>query len=112
MSKEKHNRKEMVLMIDSSVKTILNEDGLATIILPRFKNKLLIKLLVNEKRKNEIKLDLDELGTSVWNLIDGKRTIREILFDLEDVGKNQEQFEERTITFLAGLYRNKILREK
>lgn len=107
-----NNWKEMVLMVAPTVRTIYNEEGIATIITPRYKNRLLIKLLVNDKRKNEIKLDLDKIGTEIWNLIDGKRTVLDILKDSEKVGKEELQFQERTLKFLVGLYQNKIIINK
>ena len=109
MSENNTNWKEMVLSVSPAVRTILGENGLTTLIIPRFKNKLLIKLLVNKKRKNEIKIDLDELGTTAWNLIDGKRDIQNIIDDLRKTHPNQEQLEERTIQFLVGLYRRLIV---
>lgn len=113
MSKKTDNSewKEMVLMVAPAVRTIFNEKGLATVVFPRYKNKWLVKLLVNEKRKNEILLDFDELGTAVWKLINGKRTVVDILQELQEIGKNQPQFEERTVKFLSGLYHNKLLIE-
>ncbi|MCC8146109.1 MAG: PqqD family protein [Bacteroidales bacterium] len=111
MSKIKDNPdwREMVLMVSPTVRTIFNEEGLAILLFPRYKNKWMIRLFVNEKRKNEIRLDLDELGTAVWKLIDGKRTVKEILFELEEIGKTQPQFEERTVKFLAGLYHHRLV---
>ena len=109
MSENKPNWKEMVLTISPVVRTVFDENGLATLIVPRFKNKILIKLLVNEKRKNEIKIDLDELGTAVWNLIDGKRDIQNIVDDLRKTHPNQEQLEERTVQFLVGLYKRLVV---
>ena len=109
MSENKPNWKEMVLTVSPTVRAIFDEKELITLILPRFKNKLLIKLLVNEKRKNEIRIDLDELGTAVWNLIDGKRDVQNIVDDLRKTYPNQEQLEERTVQFLVGLYKHLVV---
>jgi len=106
---QENNWREMVPAVVATAGTIFHENGLASIVLPRYKNRWMIKLFVNEKRKNEIRLDLDELGTAVWQQINGENSVQNILNNLHEIGETEFQFEERVIQFLSNLYRDKII---
>ena len=56
----------------------LRESNLVTILAPRFKNGIFKKLFQPRLKKPFLKVDLDEIGSEVWLLCDGKRNIREI----------------------------------
>jgi Coenzyme PQQ synthesis protein D (PqqD). len=107
---EERNTLDVVPVINDGVVTIFNDDGLVTITCSRYKKAWQVKLFVSKKRKNEIKLDFDTNGSAVWKLIDGKRTVRQILAELEEVAQGQEQFPQRVGMFLQSLVQNDLIR--
>ncbi len=87
----------------------INDKGLVDILLPRFKNKWLQKLLL-KKRSPYFILHLDEIGTTVWLAIDGQNNVQQLC----DILKNKYNeklmsVEERTAKFIITLYQNGYL---
>ncbi len=56
----------------------LRESNLVTILAPRFRNGIFRKLFQPRLKKPFLKVDLDEIGSEVWLLCDGRRNIKEI----------------------------------
>ncbi len=113
MAEEKDiNTLELVPVVNDTVGTIFLDNGLVTITYPRYTKKWQIKLLLPKGRENKIKLDFDDNGSAVWKLINGQRTVKEILDTLSDLGKDQEQFKSRVVMFLQSLIQNEFIRIK
>ena len=89
------------------------EDGFVTLLMPRFRNNLMRRLV--EPRlapgRRRFKLKLDDIGTAVWLLIDGKRSAREIAGNLrERFGERIEnQCYERLGVFFQQLERGRFI---
>lgn len=84
-------------------------DGQIDILVPRFKNQFFQKL-IPKNRNNYIKANLDEMGSAVWELIDGKRTVKEIALVLEE--KFTEQISpayQRVAIFIQRMNANKFI---
>jgi len=105
-TKKEQNWLDMKPAIKPGISTEINEEGLAAIVFPRFKKAWMAKLFLPKNRKNEIRLQLDKHGTSVWTLINGENTVNDIFNALSDASKEEEQFEQRIILFLQNLYRS------
>lgn len=103
---EEQNWLDLKPKIKPGISTGINEKGLASIIIPRFSKAWMAKLLLPKSKKNEIRLQLDKHGTSVWNLINGENSVKDILDTLSDTAKEEDQFNDRIILFLQSLYRN------
>jgi hypothetical protein len=90
-----------------------SEDGFVTLLMPRFRNRFMRRLveprLAPERRR--FKLKLDDIGTEVWLLIDGKRSVRDIAQSLrERFGERIEnQCYERLGTFFQQLERGRFI---
>jgi len=81
------------------------DDGLVTVFIPKFKNKYLIKFLVPSWKSPEFRIKLDELGSAVWQSIDGRKTVERICEELsERMGDKIHPAEERVTKFLSTLY--------
>ena len=106
MTKKEQNWLDMKPAIKPGISTEINDEGLAAIVFPRFKKAWTAKLFLPKNRKNEIRLQLDKHGTSVWTLLNGENTVDDILNALSNVSKEEEQFEQRIILFLQNLYRS------
>ena len=71
------------------------------------KKKLMKKLIDLFGKSQFFRIHLDELGTSTWMLIDGKRSIYDISNSLkEQFGEKIEPAEQRVAAFIAMLKKN------
>lgn len=82
----------------------LNSNGKVEIIIPRFDDNFIGRLISKQSSKENIKAELDEIGTIVWLAIDGKNTVFDISKKLKEKIDDQKQVEERTVEYLKHLY--------
>ncbi len=97
---------DMVPVVKKSIGTIVHDDGLVSISFPRFKKEWMAKLFLSKNKSNEIKVDFDVNGTTVWLQIDGKKSIREILTALKDTAQLEKDYNNRVVLFLRNIYRS------
>ena len=87
----------------------LEEDGMATLLYPKFKNKNVSKYMLGNKTPY-IHMKLDEIGTASWLLIDGKKKVSQIANELsEKLGDKIHPVHDRLGKFLSQLYNNKYI---
>ncbi len=67
----------------------IDETTIVTLLVPRFKNKLLKKWIEPRVKRRYLKVKLDEIGGAVWLLCDGQKNVKEIASVL------REQFQEK-----------------
>ncbi|MBM2813243.1 MAG: hypothetical protein HW421_5 [Ignavibacteria bacterium] len=85
-------------------------DGLVDIIIPRFKSKFLQQMLLPKRKSPYLHANLDIVGSAVWLLIDGKKTVEEITLALEkQLVEKLEKPAERVVLFLTQLHRNNFI---
>lgn len=89
------------------------EDGFVVLLAPRFRNRILRRLIearISPQRRN-FRIKLDDIGSAVWHLCDGKKTVREIAFVLiERFGERIEnQCYERLGLFFQQLERGHFI---
>jgi len=83
-----------------------DEEGNLFVIVPKFKNKWLIKFLVPPWKSPHFRIKLDEQGSAVWQCINGKRNVEEICEMVsEKLGEKIQPAEERVTKFLSLLYK-------
>lgn len=88
-----------------------DEEGNIQIIYPKFTNRFLVKYLVPRLKQPYIKVQLDELGSTVWEACDGENTVEEIATILNNkFGKSVEPVYERLAMFFQNLHRLKFIR--
>lgn len=87
----------------------VTEEGQVKLLLPRFRVPWMAWLQKRLKRPY-IRLKLDEIGSAVWQLIDGRRTVQEIGEALEaQLGERVQPVHQRLGFFLGMLKRNKFV---
>jgi hypothetical protein len=87
----------------------VEDDGLVTLLYPKFKNPKVSKYMLGRKTPY-IHMKLDDIGTASWLLVDGKRKVDEIANALvEQFGEKIQPVHERLGKFLSVLYNNKYL---
>ena len=88
----------------------ISEENLVTILIPKFQNKFAVRFINPKLKSPMIRLKLDELGSAVWLLIDGKRKVGKIgQLLLEKFGDKIEPVNERLTKFLTGLYEQRYI---
>ena len=109
MKKEKVNFFDLIPAISEHI-TTEKEGELSVIAFPRFRSKFMQKYFVPKSKSATIRIRLEEHGTSVWNLIDGKRTVKEITELLTEHFNQEENYEYRIATFLAQLQKQGFIK--
>lgn len=107
--KKDDNFLELIPVIDESKNWETNEDGLVQIIIPR--DGILDKIVRTFfKTPKVMRIDLDSLGSCVWNAIDGKRNVKEISEIIKvEFGEDAEPLYERLGTYINILRNNKFI---
>ena len=108
-TKEKINLLEVIPCRNEHIKA--EQEG-ETIVLsfPRFKYSWMQRFLVPKGMSKERRIYLEEHGTAVWELIDGKRNVREIIEKLADHFQHEAGYESRVSTYLSQLQKDGFIK--
>ncbi len=88
-------------------------DGLIDVLVPRFTDRILGKLLQPRLKNPYIRANLDELGSATWLCIDGYKKVGEIISELDtELGDKIQPAQQRITMFLSNLYRNGFINFK
>ena len=68
------------------------------------------RFLVPAGMSKELHVRLEEHGTAVWELIDGKRNVREIIEKLADHFQYEAGYESRVSTYLSQLQKDGFIK--
>lgn len=107
-TKTKHNLLELVPT--RLYKYKYREENLIDVLVPRFKDRILGKLLQPYLTNPYIRANLDVLGSSTWELIDDKNSVTDIINLLSSKFSNEIEINERVIVFIQNLYRNGFIK--
>ena len=82
------------------------DDGTIDVILPRYGDTRIGRLLKRVLSNRPVRIHLDDIGTSVWQMCDGRRTVDEIGRSLHDrFGDRIEPVYDRLEEFLMQMKR-------
>jgi hypothetical protein len=85
-------------------------DGTVDVLLPRYGNNAAGRLLKMILSKAPVRVKLDGVGTSVWNLCDGRRSVQDIGTSLHrEFGEGIEPVYERLEQFLAQMLKADLI---
>lgn len=88
---------------------VVSENGIVTILIPKFKSEFFQKLIPKNKSK-DIKISFDELGSAVWIEIDSNKKVDDIVKILDEkLGEKIQPAEERITKFLTQLNSHKFI---
>ncbi len=110
--KLKRNQNFFDLTPEKAFESTKDINGIVTIQIPRFDNNFVGKFLSSKSTKENIKAELDEIGSIVWESIDGKKTVFDITKILRKRLDNIEQADERTVEYMKNLYDNSFVNFK
>lgn len=98
--KEKINLLDVIPFRSENITAEKGSDGTVTIAFPRFKYEWMRRFLLPKGMSADIHVRLEDHGTAVWELIDGKRTVRRIIEELAE----HFNYEEKLRITYYGLY--------
>lgn len=108
-AKEKINLLEVVPCRSEHITAEL-EGETVVLSFPRFKYSWMQRFLVPKGMSKELHVHLEEHGTAVWELIDGKRTVGEIIEKLADHFQNEAGYESRVSTYLSQMQKDGFIK--
>jgi len=83
----------------------VDEKGLVTVLIPKFKRKLANNILTNLGKQHVIRIKLDEFGSETWLQLNGNQNVAAIAKKLIiKFGEKIQPVEERLTRFLTNLY--------
>ena len=83
---------------------------LVTILQYKKKNNFIEKFLLKNKKVKPNRIDLDKLGTFVWNLFDGYNKVSQIIeLTKSKFGDSEDQLENRVEVFVRQLNQNHFI---
>ena len=84
---------------------IIKDNGLVDVLVPKFTDRILGKILQPRLKNKYIRANLDEFGSETWLLINGINNVNEIAEKLiEKFGDKIQPVHQRLTTFLTQLY--------
>jgi len=89
-----------------AVRHTVGADGRSTLLVPKFRNRLLVRWLAPRLRQPELRVHLDEIGSFVWQQCDGEATVAELAErTAQRFGGERDALEKRVAEFIAQLER-------
>ena len=82
MAKNNNKAPNILTLIPVKNARFETKENLVTLLVPRFKTKLGKKLFGWLNKDEFIRVKLDQIGSSTWNLIDGQKTVMQIAEEL------------------------------
>lgn len=86
------------------------QDGCAVLAFPRFKRAWMRRWLLPRGLSPDIRVRLEEHGTAVWSLIDGQRTVIQIVDELAGHFEGEEGYASRVTAYLTQLHKDGFIR--
>ena len=87
-----------------------SEEGIVTLLLKRNKKGFLDRTLFKKWADKKMKVDLDEIGTFIWYLCNGKNTVADITAKAEEkFGERVEPVDKRIELFLKKMAQSKFI---
>ena len=109
-TKEKINLLGVIPFRSTHITTEKESDGTVVIAFPRFKYDWMRRFLLPKGMSPDIHVRLEEHGTAVWELIDGKSTVREIIEKLADHFHHEAGYESRITIYLSQMQKDGFIK--
>lgn len=88
------------------------EEDCVVLSFPRFKYEWMRRFLLPKGMSPDIRVRLEEHGTAVWRLIDGQRTVQEIISLLAGHFQNEENYPSRITAYIMQLQKEGFIQLK
>ena len=108
-AKEKVNLLEVVPCRNEHISTV--KEGEEIILsFPRFKRAWMNQYLTPKGMSKEIRVHLEGHGAAVWEMIDGKHTVNEIIERLAEHFSNEPDYDSRITKYLLQLHKDGFIK--
>ena len=98
------------LIPDQKINFEESDDGIITLLKPKFENKFLVKYLLPRIRKPNFKIKLDQFGSFVWKQCDGNNTVAQIANLLKENFQDEiDPVYDRLAMFIQSLARYRFI---
>ena len=98
------------LVPEQLVESTRDDEGIVTILGPRFKTGFMTRLIGNRLKTQHFKIALDDIGATVWENIDGTKNIGEIAEILKaKFGERIEPVNDRLAIFFTQLEMSRFI---
>jgi hypothetical protein len=77
-----------------------DQEGLVILKVPKFTSKIGISLCKILKKENIFNANLDKIGSVIWNMSDGEKTVSDILKHIKLIFPNEKNIDQRLYVFL------------
>jgi hypothetical protein len=85
-------------------------DGNFIVLIPKFKNKYLVKYLAPKLKSEFFRVQLDKFGSSVWGMLNGENSVKFIAEELvKKHGDEIQPIYDRLPKFIMMLHTNKLI---
>ena len=86
------------------------QDGLVVVLFKNTKPSFIERIFFKKLIEKPYKIDLDEVGSFIWHLCEGNRSIADIMKVTHDeFGENIEPVEDRVTQFIKQMHKTKLI---
>lgn len=82
----------------------------AELAFPRFKHAWMRRIFLPKGMSSHIHVTLEEKGSAVWRLIDGQKTVAEIVSLLENAYPDEREYASRIVAYIMQLQKDRFVR--
>lgn len=98
------------LIPERNIKSEKSEDGFSVLLKPKYRHPWFVKHVLPRLKSPNYKIKLDDIGTFIWELCDGKNRVKEIGRKMEErFGEKVEPLYDRLRIFFLNLEKNKFI---
>jgi hypothetical protein len=98
------------LIPEQNIRSEKTEDELYILLKPKYRHPWMVKHILPRLKNPHFKIKLDDTGSFIWGLCDGRRTVKEISAKLKlKFGDKVEPLYERLGAFFQNLEKNKFI---
>ena len=98
------------LIPDQNIQSEKTDDGFYVLLKPKYSHPWFVKNVLPRLKNPYFKIKLDDIGSFIWTLCDGQKTVEEIGRKMkEKFGDRVEPLYERLGTYFQNLEKNKFI---
>ena len=90
--------------------TTEQEGNTVVLAFPRFRKEWARRLFLPKRMSPHIRVNLEEYGTAVWSLIDGNRTVGEIIEQMASHFSDDENYQQRVMSYIVQLQKDGFIK--
>jgi hypothetical protein len=98
------------LIPDQNIRSEKSEDGFSVLLKPKYRHPWFVKHVLPRMKNPNYRIKLDDIGTFIWDLCDGRNNVEQIGSQLKQkFGEKVEPLYERLRIFFQNLEKNRFI---